>query len=82
MSIKLIRDLGHDSKRRPQLWSNDFGHLHVGTMMIVLDDDERQTYLMMKFHDDDDDDDDDDLPAQIHIQRLLRQRRRSGTERK
>ena len=46
-------------------------------MMIVLDDDERQTYLMMKFHDDD-----DDLPAQIHIQRLLRQRRRSGTERK
>ena len=67
MSIKLIRDLGHDSKRRPQLWSNDFGHLHVGTMMIVLDDD---------------DDDDDDLPAQIHIQRLLRQRRRSGTERK
>ena len=51
-------------------------------MMIVLDDDERQTYLMMKFHDDDDDDDDDDLPAQIHIQRLLRQRRRSGSERK
>ena len=46
-------------------------------MMIVLDDDERQTYLMMKFHDDD-----DDLPAQIHIQRLLRQRRRSGSERK
>ena len=64
MSIKLIRDLGHDSKRRPQLWSNDFGHLHVGTMMIVLDDDERQTYLMMKFRDDNDDDDDDnDLPA-------------------